>query len=226
MPVRAEGVVLSLAVIVGGVAGGDAPHWQPVISTNAARQRTGAAYQCYKAGTVWEAIALSFALAMDATAVSAARGIARRDPRDQLILPLVFGGFQAAMSALGWLGGRWGGPLIAKYQDWVACVLLVGIGAKMIVEALKRDDEAEPPSTGVLTYLGLGIATSIDAAAAGLTLPLLPTDPAVAVALIGGITAVCSALGYLLGRTFAAFDKLEIIGGIVLVGMGLRLVIT
>ncbi|HEV7555105.1 MAG TPA: manganese efflux pump, partial [Kofleriaceae bacterium] len=77
---------------------------------------------------MWEAIALSFALAMDATAVSAARGIALHDKRELVILPLLFGGFQSGMSALGWLGGRWGGPLLAQYQDWVACVLLVGIG--------------------------------------------------------------------------------------------------
>jgi putative Mn2+ efflux pump MntP len=128
------------------------------------------------------------------------------------------------MSALGWLGGRWGGPLIERYQDWVACVLLVGIGVKMIVEAIRKRDD-DNPETGVLIYLGLAIATSIDAAAAGLTLPLLPVEPWLAIVLIGAITAACSAAGYLLGRAFSAFDKLEIVGGLVLVGMGIRLVV-
>jgi putative Mn2+ efflux pump MntP len=175
-------------------------------------------------GDVWEAIALSFALAMDATAVSAARGIALHAKRELVILPLLFGGFQSGMSALGWLGGRWGGPLIERYQDWVACVLLVGIGVKMIVEAIRKRDD-DNPETGVLIYLGLAIATSIDAAAAGLTLPLLPVEPWLAIVLIGAITAACSAAGYLLGRAFSAFDKLEIVGGLVLVGMGIRLVV-
>jgi manganese efflux pump family protein len=58
---------------------------------------------------MWVAVALAFGLAMDATAVSAARGLAARSPREIVILPLQFGGFQARMAALGWLAGRWAG---------------------------------------------------------------------------------------------------------------------
>jgi len=64
---------------------------------------------------MWAAIALSFALAADATAVSAARALARARQREIAILPLVFGGFQAGMAALGWLGGD---VIEARYAGW------------------------------------------------------------------------------------------------------------
>src|SRR6185295_16234623 len=100
---------------------------------------------------MWSAIALALGLAMDATAVSAARGLAARRWRDALLLPLLFGGFQAGMAALGWLAG------------------------KMLVDAWRgRGAGVAPEPTTIPLALGLALATSIDAAAAGITLPLVP----------------------------------------------------
>ena len=65
---------------------------------------------------MWAAIALAFGLAMDATAVAAARGL-HRDRRELVILPILFGVFQAGMSTLGWLGGRWVGEYIAALNQ-------------------------------------------------------------------------------------------------------------
>lgn len=176
---------------------------------------------------MWSALALAFGLAMDATAVAAARGLAPHRSREVVILPLLFGGFQAGMAALGWFAGIWVGPYIARWDHWVAFVLLVGIGGKMLFEAWRgRDAQALAPATLGL-YLVLALATSIDAAAAGLTLPLVPVAPWIALVLIGTITAACSATGYQLGR-FAGTrfgSKLEIIGGLVLIGMGVQLLV-
>jgi putative Mn2+ efflux pump MntP len=183
---------------------------------------------------MWSALALAFGLAMDATAVSAARGLAGRRPRELVVLPALFGGFQAGMAALGWLAGRWAGPYIERWDHWVAFGLLVAIGGKMLVDAWRDGrgdsrrepgaDHAAPPATLAL-YLGLALATSIDAAAAGLTLPLVPVAPWLALALIGGVTAACSASGYLAGRVagerFGA--RLAALGGLVLIGIGVRL---
>src|SRR3569623_3021111 len=112
---------------------------------------------------MWQAIALSFGLAMDATAVSAARGLGRHTAKDLLLLPLLFGGFQSGMSALGWLAGAWAGRYIARYDHWVAFGLLAIIGGRMIYEAIRGgdDDEVEPGSFAL--YIGLAIAPSIDA---------------------------------------------------------------
>ena len=176
---------------------------------------------------MWAAIALAFGLAMDATAVSAARGLAPHQTREVVVLPLLFGGFQAGMAALGWAAGVWVGPYIAAWDHWVAFVLLVGIGGKMLYDAWRGgDDEAPAPATLGL-YLGLALATSIDAAAAGLTLPLVPVAPWLALVLIGTITAACSVVGYQLGRLVGSRfgSRLSIIGGLVLVGMGIHLLV-
>src|SRR5438067_7508045 len=112
---------------------------------------------------MWQAIALSFGLAMDATAVSAARGLVGHSRRELAILPLVFGGFQSAMSTLGWLGGTWASAYASWYR-WVAFGLLAVIGLKMIIDSWRGAGDPEHVPGTLLVYLGLGIATSIDAA--------------------------------------------------------------
>lgn len=180
---------------------------------------------------MWSAIALAFGLAMDATAVSAARGLGAHRSRELLLLPLLFGGFQAGMAALGWLAGRWVGPYVAAWDHWVAFGLLLLIGGKMVIDGWRDDgegdDDAPPAPATIALYLGLAIATSIDAAAAGLTLPLVPAALWVTLTLIGAITAVCSAAGYALGRFVGEHlgSKLEIFGGVVLIGIGVRLLV-
>jgi len=97
----------------------------------------------------------------------------------------------------------------------------------MIFEAAHGRDDHEPPPASLGLYLGLAIATSIDAAAAGLTLPLVPVAPWIALVLIGAVTAACSAIGYLVGG-FAGQrlgSKLEILGGLVLIGIGVQLLV-
>jgi len=176
---------------------------------------------------VWEAVALAFALAMDATAVSAARALGAENRREVVVLPIVFGAFQAGMAALGWLGGHAIQRYLAGYDVWIAFVLLVAIGLKMIWDGVRASHDDPPAKGSAMLYLGLGIATSIDAAAAGVTLPLLDVAPWIAIALIGVITAACSALGHLAGRALAEkFGKrLAIVGGVVLIGIAIRMVL-
>jgi len=177
---------------------------------------------------MWAAVALAFGLAMDATAVSAARGLAAHRSGEAALLAALFGGFQAGMSALGWLAGVWVGPYIAAWDHWVAFVLLVGIGGKMLIDAWRtRNDDGPPGPATPMLYLGLALATSIDAAAAGLTLPLVPVAPWIALVLIGAITAACSALGYYAGRFVGKHlgSKLSILGGLVLIGIGVQLLV-
>ncbi len=171
------------------------------------------------------AVLLAFGLAMDATAVAAARGLARRG-REILILPLLFGVFQAGMAALGWGLGAWGGQYVAAYDHWIAFGLLVGIGGKMLYEAWKGEDAKEDKS-GMGTYVVLALATSIDAAAAGITLPLVEVAPVISIVLIGTITAACSVLGYVAGRALGARlgNRLEMLGGLVLIGLGVRVLV-
>ena len=177
---------------------------------------------------MWSAVALAFGLAMDATAVSVARGLAAHSPRERVLLPLLFGGFQSGMAALGWLAGRWAGPYIARWDHWVAFGLLVAIGGKMLVEAWREGaGERAPAPATIALYLGLALATSIDAAAAGITLPLVPAAPWLALTLIGGVTAACSAAGYVAGRFVGQRfgTRLAMLGGLVLIGIGGELLV-
>ena len=92
----------------------------------------------------------------------------------------------------------------------------------------RRDADARVPAPATaMLYLGLALATSIDAAAAGLTLPLVPVAPWIALVLIGAITAACSALAYLAGGVAGQRfgSRFEILGGLVLIGIGVQLLL-
>ncbi len=178
-----------------------------------------------------EALLLAIGLAMDASAVAAARGARARSlaNRDFLVLPLLFGGFQAAMSAIGWRGAAWSLRYIDSWDHWLAFGLLVLIGGKMLRDGLRSSgDEAEHGEAGrgsLMVDLSLAVATSLDAAAAGVSLPSVPASPLVAIALIGGVTAALSALAFAMGWRIG--DKLghraTALGGLVLIGIGVRL---
>ncbi len=174
------------------------------------------------------ALVLALGLAMDATAVAAARGLLGRR-REAFILPLLFGAFQAGMAAIGWLLGVWGGPHFAAWDHWVAFGLLVAIGGKMLVDALRSGGPNARPARepGVALYLLLSIATSIDASAAGITLPMIAAPPWLSVLAIGVVTAASSALGYLAARKAGARlgSRLEMLGGLILIGLGVRVLV-
>lgn len=179
-------------------------------------------------------VALALGLAMDATAVAAARGLAapgRLRARHYAIVAVYFGGFQAAMPVLGWLLGRWIGPAVEAWDHWIAFVLLGAIGAKMIHAAWRgggdRDPTAADRAFAPAVMVVLALATSIDAAAAGITLPMFAVPIGVSVALIGVITAVLSAIGLAVGRRAGARfgRRLEVAGGIMLIALGTRILI-
>lgn len=178
---------------------------------------------------------LSVGLAMDATAVAAARGMAARTLRLRHVLSvsLLFGGFQALMPWIGWLVGARIGPLIQAWDHWIAFTLLSAIGGKMLWEArLEHDAGAKPAlsvdeSFRIQLLLVLALATSIDALAVGFTLPMLNAPFVSSLLTIGVTTAALSALGVLAGRRFgsALGQRLDAFGGIVLIGLGLKILV-
>ncbi|MBK8937613.1 MAG: manganese efflux pump [Polyangiaceae bacterium] len=177
---------------------------------------------------------LSVGLAMDAMAVSAARGLAvpALRPAHYASVALYFGGFQALMPLLGYLLGATFGDLVKAWDHWIAFALLAGIGGKMLLEALRGgegDDEApkEAEPFAFRVMLPLAVATSIDAFAAGLTLPLIAAPPEVSVLAIGVITGVLSAVGLGMGRRFGNMlgRKLDVLGGVVLILLGVKVLV-
>jgi putative Mn2+ efflux pump MntP len=171
---------------------------------------------------------LAVGLAMDATAVAAARGLSipRIELRHVLLVALLFGGFQAFMPLLGWLIGASVGPLIQAWDHWIIFVLLGAIGGKMLYEARNADSE-QPKARDPFAFsalLLLAVATSIDALGAGFTLPLLGAPLGLSLVTIGLTTAALSALGLFAGRRFGAIlgRRLDVVGGLVLIGLGTK----
>jgi len=169
---------------------------------------------------------LALALAMDAFAVSLCQGAAAR-PSPVMALPMAgaFGLAQAVMPVGGWLLGTAFATTIAAYDHWVAFVLLAGLGIKMAKEGFEPAEPCPPALIGGRALFAAAIATSIDAAAAGITLPTLGVPILLSCLVIGGVTAVLCFGGALSGARLgtALGKKAEVAGGIVLVLLGARI---
>lgn len=174
---------------------------------------------------------IAVGLAMDAFAVSLGIGTTdqARSPRSVFRLAFHMGLFQGLMTFLGWLAGSRIAVLISGFDHWIALVLLAFIGTRMIRSGLSFEKEIhqEDPSRG-RTLLVLCIATSIDAMAVGLSLAMLGTEIIVPSLIIGIVTLCLSLIGLLAGSLLGErFGKrMEIIGGLILNGIGLRIVLT
>jgi putative Mn2+ efflux pump MntP len=177
--------------------------------------------------------AIAVALAMDAFAVSLSTGVCLRQARSAQVLRMAFafGLFQALMPIAGWLLGQTFRVYIESYDHWIAFGLLALVGGKMIWEGVSGggDDAACAPrdNTQGLRLLVLAVATSIDALAVGLSLALLNEPIWLASVVIGGVCFVITALGVMLGclagRIVVVSRYAEVLGGVVLVLIGLRI---
>lgn len=178
-----------------------------------------------------EILVLAVGLAMDASAVSLGIGATRYavGRRPLFRLSFHFGLFQALMPALGWLAGTTVAGLIASIDHWVALALLAFVGVRMIRSGLDSGAETHltDPSRGA-TLVMLSVATSIDAFAVGLSLAMLRVHivlPAVVIGVVtGSLSLLALRLGHRLGRTFG--KRMEVLGGILLIGIGIRVVIS
>ncbi|MBT3254788.1 MAG: manganese efflux pump [Candidatus Marinimicrobia bacterium] len=178
-----------------------------------------------------EMILIAIGLAMDASAVSmtaAAAGFVR-DLRAVFRLAFHFGLFQAVMPFIGWLLGSTVVDYISAWDHWVAFALLAIVGGRMIYSGMVPDEKEliVDPSRGWV-LITLSIATSIDALAAGLSFSVLNVNIWLPCLLIGIITFILSALSTQIGRLVGPWlgQKVEILGGFILMGIGLRILVT
>jgi len=175
---------------------------------------------------------IAVGLAMDCFAVSLGAGTAgvAKGVRPIFRLFFHFGLFQGGMTILGWLGGMTIAPLIAGVDHWIAMGLLAYVGLRMVREGLQPVAQVVykiDPTRGS-TLVMLSIATSIDALAVGLSLAMLKVNVFGAALLIGVVSSILSLVGLLVGKQLGLrFGKvMEVIGGLILLGIGLRIVIT
>ncbi|SYZ32414.1 Putative manganese efflux pump [Propionibacterium australiense] len=140
----------------------------------------------------------------------------------------VFGLFQALMPLLGWaLTSRFAG-LVEPVDHWIAFGLLGFIGGKMIWEALHPEDENPRAEwMGLKRLLLLGVATSIDAAAVGISMAVLDVPIIQAVAVIGLTTFVIALAGVPIGHSLGARFRTpaEVLGGVLLIALGTKILL-
>lgn len=188
--------------------------------------------------SAWTLLLLALGVSADAFAVALGKGLQLRAHvlRTALVFATAFGLSQAIMPLLGWLLGSTFADAIAPWDHWISFGLLALVGGKMLWEALSPDApvDAEHPEhvhdteafSGREVVL-LSIATSIDALAVGVSFAFLNVDVAIAVTTIGLVTFALSFLavfvGYRIGTRFRR--PAEIVGGLVLIGIGTQILI-
>ena len=172
---------------------------------------------------------------MDAFAVSICKGLGMRkvNKKQALVIGLFFGGFQALMPFVGWLLGSQFEKYITSIDHWIAFILLGIIGGKMIVESVKpdkEDDEVKEMDAplDLKEMFVLAVATSIDALAVGITFAFLDYPIVEAITVIGITTFVISIGGVYVGNLFGNkyVKKAEFVGGLILVLLGVRILLT
>lgn len=171
-----------------------------------------------------EILLLSLALSADAFTVAASVGVRHRGARQISRLTFHFGLFQSLLTLLGALAGSLFVAVMAAYDHWIAFTLLSLVGMHMIYTARKSRTQqfANVDLTKGLSLVGLSLAVSLDALAAGAGLPAVRASLSIAVVMIGVTTAVATLVAMLLaGRMANHLGKwLEMVAGLVLIGLG------
>lgn len=195
--------------------------------------------------TIYAIFALAVALALDAFAVAVATGVrlGTVSRRQSFRLAFHFGLFQFMMPVIGWMLGLTVRDLIEAWDHWVAFGLLALVGLNMLRETLfpeKKDAcdidagektnaisvSAADPTRGVSLVM-LSIATSIDALAVGLSFSMLKLSVWFPAIVIGLVCFGLTWLGLLLGKSLCQAEALakraELVGGLVLLGIGVKI---
>lgn len=191
---------------------------------------------------IFDILLTGVGLSMDAAAVSMTNGM--NEPKMKLpkilLIALFYGVAQGLMPLIGYYAGSLFAEAVAKIAPWIALVLLGFIGGKMIFEAIRafkkkkngeEAEEAKPLLIGALA--AQAIATAIDALAVGVSLVALDKSGAlavnifVAVSMIAVTTFVISLISVFIGKKFGELlsDKAELVGGLILVAIGLKIFI-
>ena len=177
---------------------------------------------------------LGVGLAMDAFSVSLANGLHEPQMKKGKLFGVAgtFAFFQALMPLLGWVCVH---TIVQYFQafekfvPWIALVLLLFIGGKMIFDSFKQEEAEEPPKVGFWGLILQGVATSIDALSVGFTIAEYFLPMALACAgIIAAVTFVLCAVGIEIGKRFGTkfSEKATIFGGVILIVIGIEIFIT
>lgn len=171
---------------------------------------------------------IAIGLAIDCFTVSITLGTIAEKSRKRKALKIgaIFGLFQFAMPLIGWALGLSFIESIKEIDHWIAFLLLSTIGLKMIIDSAKAESQ-ELKTINDALIISLAFATSIDALAIGLSFAALNVSIIMPAIVIGIVTFVLSFFGMLIGRKLKNFQgqRIEIIGGIILFLIGIKILI-
>jgi len=174
-------------------------------------------------------ILISVGLAMDCFAVSISAGTTGKNftRKNLLYMAVSFGGFQTAMTLLGWVAGSGLKNFIESFDHWIAFGLLAVIGAKMLKEGLEKEEENHGDYTSGKALILLSIATSIDALAVGISFSVLKSGLLLPSIFIGAASFGFTILGGFIGNKAGELlgKRAEIAGGLILIGIGVRILL-
>ena len=170
---------------------------------------------------------LAFGMSMDAFAASIGKGATLHKPKfsEAVRTGLIFGVIETLTPLVGWGLGMLASQFVLEWNHWIAFILLVFLGGRMIVEGFRGDsDEAceAPRRHGFWLLVTTAFATSLDAMAVGVGLAFLQVSIVTTALAIGCATFLMSTLGIMVGRFIGPLlgKRAEILGGIVLIGIG------
>lgn len=182
----------------------------------------------------FNSVLLGVGLAMDAFSVSLANGLNEPAMKRKKMCGVagVFALFQAIMPMIGWICVhtvvRYF-KAFEKFIPWIALILLLFIGGKMLIEGIKsKGEEIEKPKVGKLALFVQGVATSIDALSVGFTIAEYGLIMAIVCAMIiAAVTFVICMAGLIIGKKFGTkfSNKATIFGGVVLIVIGFEIFI-
>ncbi|MBR3439721.1 MAG: manganese efflux pump [Clostridia bacterium] len=173
-------------------------------------------------------------LAMDAFSVSLATGMNEPGLKGEKKAAVAgtFALFQTAMPLIGWVCVHTIATAFASFHrfiPWIALVLLLYIGGKMVRDGISGKGGEERPPMNFRTLIVMGIATSIDALSVGFTIADYSLPLALVEALIiGAVTFVICALGIELGRKIGMklAGKASVLGGVILIAIGVEIFVS
>lgn len=181
--------------------------------------------------SIIEILFLAVGLALDAFAVSigASSAGSLSDRRSKFRISFHFGLFQFLMPVTGWYIGAQIEPVVKNFDHWIAFILLLFIGGKMIKASFEMEGEKlkNNPSKGI-TLIILSVATSIDALAVGFSLAMIDVsiwEPGIIIGVVTGFLSLAGIyLGTTLGKRFGG--KMEFVGGLILIGIGIKILLS
>ena len=183
----------------------------------------------------FNSVLLGVGLAMDAFSVSLANGLNEPNMKKNRMCSIagVFAFFQALMPMIGWICVH---TIVCYFEafekcvPWIALILLVFIGGKMLIEGVKnKDGEVEKPEVGLAALFVQGVATSIDALSVGFTISEYGFVMALVCSLIiAVVTFIICFVGLAIGKNFGTklSNKATILGGAILIVIGIEIFIT